>query len=350
MSEAVVASLKGYYFETEAGRRYAWCSCGRSATQPFCDGAHEGTGFRPLVFAAARAEEVVFCGCKRTRTPPFCDGSHNNIDGGYSEDDPDSPDNRAIGWAKTGGPITRLDERCYIFHTQSADLAWHGSLGLAQVAGPALGARHQSQFYVAVRPGTSPVVSADGRDVILFVADGEVIVEVGANRIVAAQRSGVYVRPDEAFRIVNETDRTAKLFISNAPGTDTLIFLDTMPPVGAFNPAERIESVEPNRRHAMGDRHHQLLVNRRHGSEVVTQFIGNIPLSKGMPHRHLYEEALIFLSGEGVVWNETLRAPVAPGDVLFLPGKHLHAVQCVSGPGMDVVGVILPGDNPAVNY
>ena len=36
---------------------------------------------------------------------------------------------------------------------------------------------------------------------------------------------------------------------------------------------------------------------------MVTQFIGNIPLSKAEPHRHLYEEALIFLDGTGVVWT-----------------------------------------------
>jgi mannose-6-phosphate isomerase-like protein (cupin superfamily) len=100
----------------------------------------------------------------------------------------------------------------------------------------------------------------------------------------------------------------------------------------------------------MGDRFFQMLVDRRHGSDVVTQFIGNIPLSKGEPHRHLYEEALIFLKGEGVVWTETVKAEVKAGDVLFLPRKLLHSVQCTSERGLDVVGVIYPGDNPAINY
>jgi mannose-6-phosphate isomerase-like protein (cupin superfamily) len=93
-----------------------------------------------------------------------------------------------------------------------------------------------------------------------------------------------------------------------------------------------------------------MLVCREHGSTVITQFIGNIPLSKAEPHKHLYEEALIFLNGAGVVWTERTKAEVQAGDILFLPSKQTHSVQCASESGLDVVGVIYPGDNPAINY
>lgn len=33
----------------EEGKDYWWCSCGRSKNQPFCDGSHSGTEFRPKV-------------------------------------------------------------------------------------------------------------------------------------------------------------------------------------------------------------------------------------------------------------------------------------------------------------
>ena len=44
---------KGPYQVTlEAGKAYFWCACGRSAKQPFCDGAHKATSFQPHRFVA----------------------------------------------------------------------------------------------------------------------------------------------------------------------------------------------------------------------------------------------------------------------------------------------------------
>ena len=42
MSDPVIPQKAPYEVELEAGTYY-WCSCGRSATQPFCDGSHKGT-------------------------------------------------------------------------------------------------------------------------------------------------------------------------------------------------------------------------------------------------------------------------------------------------------------------
>ena len=40
----------------------------------------------------------------------------------------------------------------------------------------------------------------------------------------------------------------------------------------------------------------------------------------------------------------------ARGDVIFLPRKQLHSLEATSADGIDVVGVICPGDNPSINY
>jgi len=67
-----------YVLELEPGR-YAWCACGRSANQPYCDGSHSGTGFQPHVFEVEETRRVALCGCKRTDGTPFCDGTHSSL-------------------------------------------------------------------------------------------------------------------------------------------------------------------------------------------------------------------------------------------------------------------------------
>ncbi|MFV9616726.1 MAG: CDGSH iron-sulfur domain-containing protein, partial [Gammaproteobacteria bacterium] len=42
MSEAISSQNEPYEVELEAGS-YWWCACGRSKTQPFCDGSHQDT-------------------------------------------------------------------------------------------------------------------------------------------------------------------------------------------------------------------------------------------------------------------------------------------------------------------
>ena len=63
--------------EVEQGKSYYWCSCGKSSKQPFCDGSHKRTKFKPLVYKAELTKRVFFCVCKQTNDQPFCDGSHN---------------------------------------------------------------------------------------------------------------------------------------------------------------------------------------------------------------------------------------------------------------------------------
>lgn len=77
--EAVVAQNGPYQVELEQGKPYFYCTCGRSAKQPFCDGSHKGTSFQPMKFVAEQSGTFNLCGCKATDDAPFCDGSHNVI-------------------------------------------------------------------------------------------------------------------------------------------------------------------------------------------------------------------------------------------------------------------------------
>jgi len=68
---------KPYEIDLEKDQQYYWCTCGLSAKQPFCDGAHKGSGMKSQCFTPDASGKVKLCGCKKTKNPPYCDGSHN---------------------------------------------------------------------------------------------------------------------------------------------------------------------------------------------------------------------------------------------------------------------------------
>lgn len=79
MTKGEVAAKAPMPVEVEAGKDYFWCACGKSKTQPFCDGSHKGTDFRPVRYTAEKDETKWFCACKQTNGQPFCDGSHKAL-------------------------------------------------------------------------------------------------------------------------------------------------------------------------------------------------------------------------------------------------------------------------------
>jgi len=80
MGDPVVITQRApYILEMEPGTYY-WCRCGRSKTQPFCDGSHTGTDFSPLEVIIKDKKRVAWCGCKHTKKQPFCDGTHSRLD------------------------------------------------------------------------------------------------------------------------------------------------------------------------------------------------------------------------------------------------------------------------------
>ena len=65
--------------ELKKGEKYLWCKCGKSQSQPFCDGSHHGTKFQPEVFEAKRDGKAKLCNCKISKAGPFCDNSHKGL-------------------------------------------------------------------------------------------------------------------------------------------------------------------------------------------------------------------------------------------------------------------------------
>jgi CDGSH-type Zn-finger protein len=79
MKKPTIAGKSPIPVQIEAGKNYAWCSCGESSNQPFCDGSHKGSEFTPKIFKAEETKTAYMCVCKHTSNPGFCDGSHKSL-------------------------------------------------------------------------------------------------------------------------------------------------------------------------------------------------------------------------------------------------------------------------------
>jgi glutamate synthase domain-containing protein 2/CDGSH-type Zn-finger protein len=79
MKNPVIADNKPVKVNLSKGQEYHFCTCGKSKSQPFCDGSHVGTSFTPRVIVSDEEQEAYLCACKHTRNTPFCDGSHKRF-------------------------------------------------------------------------------------------------------------------------------------------------------------------------------------------------------------------------------------------------------------------------------
>ncbi len=80
MNNPVIADNKPVKVSLKKGQEYHFCTCGKSRSQPFCDGSHAGTAFTPRVIVSdVDDDDAYLCACKHTRNTPFCDGSHKHF-------------------------------------------------------------------------------------------------------------------------------------------------------------------------------------------------------------------------------------------------------------------------------
>lgn len=78
MEKPEVPQKAPFVMEVEPGN-YAWCSCGKSTKQPYCDGAHKGSSFSPIIEVVEEKKVIAWCGCKNSSKGGFCDGSHSKL-------------------------------------------------------------------------------------------------------------------------------------------------------------------------------------------------------------------------------------------------------------------------------
>ncbi len=79
MTKPIIADIKPKKVILNQGEEYYFCACGQSKNQPFCDGSHAGTSFKPTAFTAEETGDAYLCQCKHSNNSPFCDGSHKQF-------------------------------------------------------------------------------------------------------------------------------------------------------------------------------------------------------------------------------------------------------------------------------
>ncbi len=79
MDKPVIANNRPAKVELEKDQDYYFCTCGKSANQPFCDGSHAGSSFKPKKFTADDSGAQYLCACKHSANLPFCDGTHKDF-------------------------------------------------------------------------------------------------------------------------------------------------------------------------------------------------------------------------------------------------------------------------------
>ena len=70
---------KSPFVKDEKSGTYYWCACGLSKNQPYCDGSHKATDFKPLPVEITEDKTVAYCGCKHSGNGAFCDGTHKTL-------------------------------------------------------------------------------------------------------------------------------------------------------------------------------------------------------------------------------------------------------------------------------
>jgi glutamate synthase domain-containing protein 2 len=79
MDKPIIADNKPAKVTLAKGQEYHFCTCGRSKSQPSCDGSHMGTSFTPKVIVPDTDGAAYLCACKHTGNSPYCDGSHKQF-------------------------------------------------------------------------------------------------------------------------------------------------------------------------------------------------------------------------------------------------------------------------------
>ena len=243
---------------------------------------------------------------------------------------------------------------CRVSHMREGQPLVEGSLRVWEQIGRARGAQAISLRVMEFAPGVSPTIHNDACDQILYLLEkGGCIATIDNRPFDIDSDTGVYVRPNQTFRIDNRTDDPVTIVSCQCPDPDRAMQFASAPVI----PVET-ESMETSpvvrlidqKAQPTADRWYRVLVDERVGSDQVTQFVGSIPPGRAPDHFHQYEEVLFILQGEGRMWAGETNTPIAAGSCIYLPKGQVHCVENTGAGELRLLGLFYPAGSPSVRY
>jgi mannose-6-phosphate isomerase-like protein (cupin superfamily) len=207
------------------------------------------------------------------------------------------------------------------------------------------GARHVLQRVFRFGIGATPELENEVSEDVMYVVEGLGTIEIRQAAYELAPGAGAFVPPGIPYVIENQ-------------GPHDLVVVSVLsPPPGSPPPDEMEEPLADHRYVVHEDREPELsagpgrsfrvLIDPRHGSRTVTQFVGTIERSGAPPHRHTYEEAIHVLAGEGSMLISGTEHDIAPADSVLLPPAVPHRLAVRGREPLRILGVFSPPGSPA---
>lgn len=235
MKNPIISDNKPKLVTLNKGEEYYFCVCGRSQSQPFCDGSHAGTGFRPKAFTPTEHGQASLCMCKYSSNKPFCDGSHARfVDEMIGKEGPD-PEPSVDQADQPPTVVATTEEPTVTFIHQLAregltQLGHHGpmtSMGVPRNKLPHWDDIQIMAAQMAVKPlqevdvvGTELVIGPDAKkplvlDIPLFVSDmsfGSLSEEAKIALAKGAEMAGTGICSGEGGMLPEEQEQNSRYF------------------------------------------------------------------------------------------------------------------------------------------
>ena len=199
------------------------------------------------------------------------------------------------------------------------------------------GCERLEQKVIRFRPGRSQERILEGRQEVLYVAEGSGTLHVNGDEHALEPEMGVYLTPGDRWSI-------------GVVGPEELLAISVTAPQDRPVAGEHGVTVRYADRPvlpASPNREFRYLVNQDIGCRDVTQFVGTIPPGRAGMHSHVYDEVVYVLDGEGVLHIGGEETPIGRGTCIHLPPLVEHCLENTGANPMRVLGVFHPQGDPA---